>query len=184
MFISTFKKFRKKIISNNTIISLLHLGSGAFSSESVGTIVQSAAFVMNNNNIKNQKGSYLRLINSKHKKDHMLQIISNKNSKEYFTKTMREFKYLPNRQILYNISEKIEHILKNATKLKEFAEANTGMQTGKNPYFTRNWYEVNNKKINSNHITEKWNFYMMGGISRKWYGSLNPIINWKNNGKE
>ncbi len=52
-----------------------------------------------------------------------------------------------------------------------------GMTTGDNNRFLRFWYEINDKKIGM-----KYRFYNKGGEYRRWFGNLNYVIDWDNNG--
>ena len=52
------------------------------------------------------------------------------------------------------------------------------MTTGDNNRFLREWCEVDN-----NSISHKWFFYNKGGGYRKWYGSLDYVIIWENDGE-
>src|SRR5699024_11758475 len=58
--------------------------------------------------------------------------------------------------------------------------------------FLRNWYEVNNNKIGfeiensarAKQTSYKWFPYNKGGSFRKWYGNLEKLVNWENDGYE
>ena len=60
MFLSSFENFRKSILDNYNIDSLLHLGSRTFD-ELSGEVVQNAAFTITNTK-KKSKGTYFRLV--------------------------------------------------------------------------------------------------------------------------
>lgn len=67
-----------------------------------------------------------------------------------------------------------------------------GLTTGDNNKFLRFWFEVNKCTIsfNTNSISEagvssqKWFPLAKGGEYRKWYGNLEYIVNWGNDGAE
>lgn len=61
MFLSSYEGLRSKIIGQNTILSMAHLGTKAFDSIG-GEIVSTTAFVVQNANHPEQKGNYLRLV--------------------------------------------------------------------------------------------------------------------------
>lgn len=61
MFISRFEKIRRKILESHTITTLAHLGPRAFSQIS-GEVVQTSAWVISKNYIKDFKPSFLRLV--------------------------------------------------------------------------------------------------------------------------
>ena len=57
------------------------------------------------------------------------------------------------------------------------------MQTGNNDVFLRMWYEVVFSKITFGaDATYKWFPYNKGGGFRRWYGNLEYVLNWENDG--
>lgn len=67
MFLSSFEKLRGKLIANQTIINMAHLGARAFE-EISGEVVQTTSFVMKNQQPKGYKGIYCRLLEPKTQK--------------------------------------------------------------------------------------------------------------------
>ena len=61
MFLSSFEKFRERILNEDTILSMAHLGPRAFDSIG-GEVVSTTAFVIENAKRLEYKGSYLRLV--------------------------------------------------------------------------------------------------------------------------
>lgn len=61
MFLSSFEKLRNKLLINNTIINMAHLGARAFE-DIGGEVVQTTAFVFDNANIKNYQSNFKRLV--------------------------------------------------------------------------------------------------------------------------
>jgi len=74
-----------------------------------------------------------------------------------------------------------------AVPISDIANICTGMQTGNNEKYIRDWYEIEymniclEGQVCCNHF---WVPYQMGGGKRKWYGNISKVINWKNNGLE
>ena len=65
MFLSSYEKLRKKIIMNEMIVNMIHLGAHAF--ETIGgEVVQTTAFVLRNSPIATN-GVYFRLVDEKDK---------------------------------------------------------------------------------------------------------------------
>ena len=73
MFLSSFESLRARILGQNTIVSMAHLGARAFDSIG-GEVVSTTAFVLENQHKPEYKGAYLRLVsgNSEAEKDEML----------------------------------------------------------------------------------------------------------------
>ena len=61
MFLSSFEKLRTKLLDENTILSMAHLGARGFDSIG-GEVVQTTAFTMTNTLIPNYKGAFIRLV--------------------------------------------------------------------------------------------------------------------------
>ncbi len=64
MFLSSFEKLRVKILSEQTILSMAHLGARGFDSIG-GEVVQTTAFVIEREHRSDYKGAYLRLVDGK-----------------------------------------------------------------------------------------------------------------------
>ena len=61
MFLSSFEKLRTKLLDENTILSMAHLGARGFDSIG-GEVVQTTAFTMTNTLIPDYKGAFIRLV--------------------------------------------------------------------------------------------------------------------------
>ena len=61
MFLSSFEKLRGRLLDQNTILSMAHLGARAFDSIG-GEVVSTTAFVLENAHYPEYKGAYLRLV--------------------------------------------------------------------------------------------------------------------------
>ena len=72
MFLSSFEKLRTKILDNNTILSMAHLGARAFDSIG-GEVVSTTTFILENAHHPEYKGAYVRLVDgmSEAEKDKM-----------------------------------------------------------------------------------------------------------------
>lgn len=73
MFLSSFEALRSRILNQNTILSMAHLGARAFDSIG-GEVVSTTAFVLENAHKPDYRGAYLRLVdgNSEAEKMEML----------------------------------------------------------------------------------------------------------------
>ena len=74
-----------------------------------------------------------------------------------------------------------------ATKLKDVSRPHIGIQTGDNARFIRSWWEVSRSATNCSTrdeaISMKWFPVWKGGAFRKWYGNLEEVVEWENDGK-
>ena len=65
----------------------------------------------------------------------------------------------------------------------DYAQCCTGMQTGNNDKYIRNWFEVNISETTIKNINGKYKKYNCGGENRKWYGNHKNVILWGENGE-
>ncbi|TOC12496.1 SAM-dependent methyltransferase [Vibrio parahaemolyticus] len=178
MFLSSFEKMRESLLDTKTFMTMAHLGARAFSQIS-GEVVQTTAWVINKNHIDGFKPSFLRLIggNETDKKQALL------NKKHMFTATKQdEFNKIPGSPIAYWLSNDIYKTYNNGN-LGKSIYASEGIKTSNNDKYLRYWYEVN---ILDTNITQgdKWHIHHKGGEYRKWYGNIEYVVLWENDGSE
>ena len=181
MFIGSYEKLRVELISKNSLLNCLHLGTGVFD-EINGEVVQSSAFIFKKLKLKENIPVFYRLLygNSKEKENLFLEGIGNE------TWTSDELLNLPNSILAYWISNvTYKHLINNKPE-SDFTSC-TGLQTGDNKRFVRKWYEIHTSDFNLlNGISDDSLWYALnyGGERRKWYGNFDSVINWYNNGEE
>lgn len=183
MFLSSYEKLRKKIIMNEMIVNMVHLGAHAF--EMIGgEVVQTTTFVLRNSPIATN-GVYFRLVDEKDKEAAFLAgggIIMN----------LSVYETIPTNLFAYWLSG---NTIKNFVRgkcLSEYADARNGFTTGNNDLFLRIWSEIENENICFNatdmifalYTGKKWFPYNKGGEFHKWYGNQDYVINWMSDGKE
>lgn len=182
MFLSSYEKLRKKLLQSDTV-NMAHLGPRAFD-EIGGEVVQTTSFVMRNSDLKGYKGVYCRLIvpTSEQGKEEMFLAKENR-----YTAQQSNFSKIPGSPVAYWTKV---YSLFNNVNLGSLIDARIGMVSGDNERFIRFWHEVNfeNVEYNATPIFDpaklKWYPLQKGGEYRKWYGNLQHVINWKNNGFE
>jgi type II restriction/modification system DNA methylase subunit YeeA len=179
MFLSSYEKLRGHILDNYGIINMLHLGPRTFE-ELSGEVVQSTAFVIQNGK-KVRNATYYRLVDYKvlNEKESNYLIRNN----EYPQIPQTNFSKIPGRPIAYWASNFVLELYCELKKLSHFASVKTGLQTGNNDEFLRQWTEIDKRKISING-GGKWYPYNKGGGSRKWFGQNELLINWENNGAD
>jgi len=175
MFLTSYEKLRKRMVKSHKIDTMLHLGSGAFDSIG-GEVVQSTAFVLNKSSLVEQSGIYYRLTDYKSSDEKEQEFFNPENRYEA---KQEDFSKIPGSPIAYWISDKIKEIFEENKKLGELSDIKQGMSTADNDRFLKYWFEINFLSKN-----KKWFSYNKGGDFRKWYGNLEYLINWDNNGLE
>ena len=209
LFLSSFEKLRKQIISNKTILSLLHMGRGIF-----GVDFGSTSMVIKNCRISNFIGKYFRLhernfqyieiddiekifLNAQKDDNYKFDFFNYQGQKEEETHKIRivyynkqeNFNNIPGVPISYWITEKEFDLFSKHKKIGDIFEARGGMTTGNNDLFLRFWYEIDKNKFKTGLTKEeaiksefKWFPYNKGGDYRKWYGNMNYVIDWYKDG--
>ncbi len=176
MFLQSFLALRTKIISEKTIVNLLHLGANAFSAGDVGSIVQTASFVLRNSLIKNIRCNYIRLVdypNEEKKNEAALNSIRNKNA-DFYSLATENYYRISGCPLAYWVSEKFFSMFKNKC-VGDYSFSDGQNKTGNNDKYIRNSWEVCKCDIGKDN---KWVELAKGGGYRKWYGNIVNVIDW------
>ena len=208
LFLTSFEKLRKRIISQQSICSLLHMGRGIF-----GIDFGSTSFVIKNSYAKGYKGEYFRLhertfqyieptdiaglfLNAKNSHDYSYDFAlydtgvgiveqpeSAKKKKVYFETAQDNFSKIPGRPVAYWISERFNKVFEEK-HISDVAKVVTGMTTADNERFLRLWFEISLSAFSIKQKSNpKWFPYQKGGDFCKWYGDNEYVVNWENNGR-
>lgn len=186
MFLSSFEALRKKILDEQQIDSLLHLGPRTFD-ELSGEIVQNTAFVISKERPKSA-GIYYRLIDGKSCSSKLDMFLSGENC--YVIADQKQLEDIPGYAIGYWLSTNTIELFSNP-KISEVADVCVGIQTGDNEKYIRYWYEIQNSKMfigclsadQSQKSSLKWYPYNKGGNGFKWYGGNYLVVDWFHNGE-
>ncbi len=180
MFISSYKKLRKKIIRNNAIVNMLHLGRGVFGSD-FGT----TSFVIGKSNVKGFSGKYLQLFEKQGAVDSLEQKRAwFYEGKGNYSARQDDFIMIPANPIAYWVSANALAVF-SFKSLNQFATVREGLKTADNDRFIRYWFEPNFIKTNIfSSQNPKWVKHTKGGEFRKWYGNNLDVLNYENDGFE
>ena len=187
MFLSSFEKLRTKLLSVD-IVNMAHLGARAFE-EIGGEVVQTTSFVFRKSHITDYKGEYCRLIEPTSQQGKEDMFLSGENRYEA---DQSNFSKIPGSPIAYWLSTNMVNDFSLGTVLKENGDTRQGMATSDNNRFLRLWTEVSNHSLGLNcasaedaiRIHKKWYPYNKGGEFRKWYGNIDYVINYEDDGLE
>ena len=181
----SYKDYREFVSHNVLIDEFLDLGSGTFA-ELSGEVVTSVCFIATKTKLNGRDGKYFDLkgLNSIEKEE----VFLNKSCNIYDFKIDNIINY-PDNRIIYWLSKKSTESFINLPKVGELFEARKGLATGDDPHFLKLWNEIDYTKIDFNkttysEITKKWVPINKGGGYRRWYGNLEFVINWANDGYE
>jgi len=191
MFIKTYEALRSYIIDTKAITTLVQMEYSAFEEATVPI----CSFVLKNG--KPTEPAYcFRLSDFKGgmavQKQKVLEALANKNCGYFYEAAQDNFSKIPGSPIAYWGSKKAVLAFEECSALGDLEMVRGGLTTGDNNKFLRFWFEVNKCTIsfNTNSISEagvssqKWFPLAKGGEYRKWYGNLEYIVNWGNDGAE
>lgn len=193
MFISSYEKLRAKLLSDHTILSMIHLGERAFDTIG-GAVVSTTAFVFQAKTRREALSEFVRLTEgrSEGQKDEMLRhAISDRSSDIFYISSPLDFVSIPGEPIAYWLSESFRSLFKENDCLGDKVEAGNGLQTNDNDLYLRQWHEVENRSLGAG-ISDreaaaasgkKWFPYNKGGEFRRWYGNDDFVIDWQDDGK-
>ena len=183
-FIKSYEELRNYILNHLTFYNLIQLEYNAFE----GATIPVGTFVLKNKIIPNYKMIGIKLSDFKGIENQpikTLEAIKNLNCSWRFQAKQKDFEKIPGSPIAYWVSDKIREIFEKCSKLENFFEIKEGIKTADNERFVREWWTINNKDIyylGTNLDEKKYIFTTKGGDYRKWYGNLNDLLFWENNG--
>ncbi|ULQ46296.1 BREX-1 system adenine-specific DNA-methyltransferase PglX [Flagellatimonas centrodinii] len=188
MFLSSFEDMRTKLLENRSISTMAHLGARAFS-EISGEVVQTTAFVLQQRHITGFCPVFFRLVDgSEPAKAEALRT----NQNRFDTTFQDEFIKVPGSPIAYWLTQDGISTFVDQPKLADVGKTRRGLQTGQKDKFIRYWHECDSRQIEFRYLSRneaiespaKWFMFNNGGDFRKWFGNLDLVVNWKNNGSE
>ena len=173
MFLSSFQKMRERMLREKTIGTMAHLGARAFGSIS-GEVVQTIAFVLKNSFVGSYKPAFFRLLDGDEAEK---QVALASGAERFDTTVQDEFKKIPGSPLAYWVSGQVRECYEAHPALQTFSKGSTGLQTSDSARFLRFWYETDAGK-------NKWVRFAKGGTFRKWFGNVEHVVNWSNDGAE
>ena len=184
MFLSSFEKLRKSIIENYYISSLGHFGWHI-----IGIAFGTAMTVIQKTKCLGRRGEYSYLtIDDINRNINIPFVFPKKDNGRYAIVSQQNFEKIPGSPIGYWVTLKLMKSFSGQT-INMIGKTRKGMATGLNEKFVRTWNEVKYNKIGFNLNQEeaktanyKWFPYANGGSYRKWYGNLQDVVNWENDG--
>lgn len=184
MFLSSFETLRKRLLSENTLVDLMHMENMV-----MGIAFGTAVSVFRKGAVKGYKGTYnqIKLVDIENAKPKSFPVTGNR----FAQVSSDNFSKIPGMPVAYWVSENFIKSFQYTT-IEDFGFAGIGMRTGDNERFLRFWHEVdkNNIIIGCKSAEEqiasnkKWVPYNKGGEFRRWYGNNDYVVNWYNNGEE
>lgn len=111
-------------------------------------------------------------------------------SQHFYRASAADFMKIPGSPVAYWLPN-IAVISFTEKKLSDIGITRRGLQTGDKDKFIRYWHECSYQTIDTSLPSKseaktslkKWFPFNNGGDYRKWFGNLDLVVNWENNGK-
>jgi hypothetical protein len=111
---------------------------------------------------------------------------------EDFLASPDDFTQMPGDVVAYWISDNERRAFANSKALRSIAYTKQGVATADDARFLRCWHEPSlsfikfdaNSRDDAKASGKKWFPLNKGGAHRKWYGNLEHVVNWQNDGIE
>ncbi|MBR4345196.1 MAG: BREX-1 system adenine-specific DNA-methyltransferase PglX [Lachnospiraceae bacterium] len=188
MFLASYEKLRKGVANSKSIINMVHLGARAFEAIA-GEVVQTTSFVFRNEYLCGFKGTFCRLVDAPTQQDKEAMFLSDKNR---YIVGQDVFAKIPGNPIAYWLSNQVVRNFDTMKTIGDYGNGRIGLVTGDAGRFIRFWHEVAENRIgfgiknNDESIASKKRWFPIhnGGEFRKWFGNLDSVVNWENDGYE
>lgn len=189
MFLSSFEDLRRTILNGRTIINMAHMPYLGKGGTSLGINFGTAAFVINTKCINKYRGEY-SCVRYYETDDDGVPFTFPVDNEKHRILSQDNFNLIPGTAVGYWLSQTSFDNFKNMGTVGEYIEPRIGLITGDNNRFLRFWHEVPDSNIGfgirniqeSILSAKRWFPYQKGGEFRRWYGNLDYVVDWENDG--
>ena len=182
MFISSFEKFRKRLLSCGSICSMIQQSTHEYAGVTVPTTM--FVYACNRSGVI---GSYIRLEDfdrPQWQEPRALEALADPDCGWFYRASSAVFETVPGNPIAYWASNGVRRTFVNGIPLEKVSSPRQGLATGENERFLREWWEVSQVKSEYDCYSlddlrnrrGKWIPYNKGGEYRKWYGNNDYVI--------
>ncbi len=186
MFIQSYEKLRNALYSNCTFETLIQFEYSAFEEATVPI----CTFVLRNTCIEDKCGCYLRLTSFRGgmevQRQKAIEAIHNRNCGYFYEQTVEKYYKIPGAPLTYWATETARAAYSHPN-MGEVAQPRHGLATSDNDRFLKLWHEIDVNKASLYtrcDYSKKWFPMSKGGDFRRWYGNLEWVINYEDDGRE
>jgi hypothetical protein len=189
MFLGRYSSFRTNRILTNRICSCVHIGYNTFP-ELNSKVAQGVAFVLEAGAPSDREAPFFNLnsaAQSANKDQVFRELLRNESA---IRVNPSSFSAIPESPIIYWFSAPIIALYKTAPLLRDRASIKSGLSTGENEKFLREWSEISVSRFNtscsssaSGNDSSPWVPYNKGGAYRKWFGNNSLVLDWGREGE-
>lgn len=189
MFLASFEELRTMLLLQTAIQCLTHMPYLGKGGTSLGINFGTVMFCMRKGHFSSYFGNYncvTYLDTDQEGIPREFPVNNNRNR----IQNQNSFKLIPATPYGYWLSQQSFENFAQMDTLGEYISPRIGLITGDNNRFLRLWHEVEINKIGfgmksieeSADSNYKWFPYQKGGDFRKWYGNLDYVVDWENDG--
>jgi type II restriction/modification system DNA methylase subunit YeeA len=191
MFLSSFQSLRASLLADNTLICLSHFPYENRMPTVMGINFGVSAFVLRRKRI-NKYSAHFCCARHHELDEYGKPVNFPPNNERLRYQDLSVFDNLPGKPIAYWINPALQDVFIDCEPLQREFPPKTGMTTGDDGRFLRQWHEVDLRNFASacdsslavQESGKKWCPYNKGGIGERWYGHCNYVVNWLNDGQE
>jgi hypothetical protein len=189
MFTGTYAPLRRELLAGARIVTLAHLGAGAFEAIK-GQVVQTVAFVLEvGAGLADRPGVFVRATECEGfaaKREAVRRVAAGAAPELCFVRAGSVFAQIPGSPIAYWLEPEVVEAYRSSRLVGDVARTAKGMDTGDNARFLRRWFEVpwSATSLSGEREAARWFPYNKGGGARRWYGLREHVIDWAEGGAE
>lgn len=192
MFLPSFARLRERYGAASQMISLVHLGAGAFDTIG-GEVVATVAWVWSRIARPERPAPFIDLtaVNGEAGMGAAFRgaVTASEPATRVHIHSLSDFLSVPGGVFAYQLGEEEFAAFGACARLGDVLELREGINTGENARFLRRWWEVEYRRTSialprPSGAEQKWVPYKKGGPYRKWAGNEEYVVDWSNNGAE
>lgn len=189
MFLGSWEKLRKRVLTELFLPSLIHNGRGLWGSD-----FGSCAFILETSPKPEAFGFFKRLFDKQgevNSSEELEKRFHDNENRPPFRASARRMLKIPGQPIAYWVSEAVAEIFLTSPPLNSVGKPRQGLATGDNERFLRDWWECSLGRIGFGCTSRndamvsarRWFPCNKGGAFRKWYGNHQYIVDWEHDGE-
>ena len=181
MFLSSYEDLRNQLLRSFTIKSMVHMPYLGKGGTSMGISFGTSATIFHKAYQPNYAAHYCCVRYYETDKQGLPLSFPVQNDRLSLA-TANAILQVPGAPIAYWASNNLRRIFIDNKLLIDSSPVRKGIDTGKNDLFLRSWHEVSLKDCAGFKGQKRWHFYIKGGEYRKWFGNMELVVDWENDG--
>jgi hypothetical protein len=177
MFLASLQRLREAVLSDNALLAMAHLGTGAFDAIG-GEVVATTAFVVRKSAPARLRAVFVRLVDDRAeagKRRALAEVANESDRSRRFDVDPVELAALPGSPVAYWSHERMRRAFLDFRSVGDFMFSDGLTKTGSNGTYLRLHWEVSASRAGNLDI---YRVCAKGGGSRGYFGNLDTLVNW------